>query len=227
MWSRRVFALWALAGLIALLAPARAAHAQTRCVTPNPALESVRSFALGQVTGFQVALASVDLRNTTGVQSANFSDAPVGYVIADHMLRVLAPMALERVGERAFARRLRRLAPVDSQRTAFRAQDEAEDIANTLARRSAGGRVRWSTPRGAAIETVVEGAALAGYAASPGRILLVHWAATIRSGIGAAFRMRITGNTLVDFTRTMLVAATAVTSCPPPTSKQATVTHAR
>lgn len=203
--------LAATLGLLVILSPMEAL-AQRQCASPSPTLLLVRQRALAQVRGGERAIDDVDLSNTSGVERANFSETAVGYAIADHMIRTLAPMALERVGERAFARRLRALAPVNSQQTAFRAQDLAEDVANTMARRM--GRVRWSTPRGAAVEVVVEGAALAGYAATPGSFNQQRYVTTISSGIGAARRIGLSIDAVASMARAMLVAAAAVSRCP-------------
>lgn len=188
------------------------ALAQGRCSSPSPALVMIRQRTLAQVPGAQRAIDDIELGNTSGVEQSTFAETNVGYAIADHMVRRLAPLALERIGERGFARQLRALAPVTSQQTAFRAQDLAEDIANTMARRA--GRVRWSTPRGAAVEVVVEGAALSGYVATPGSFDLRRYVTTISSGVGAAQRLGLSSAAIVSFARAMVTAAAAASRCP-------------
>ncbi len=189
----------------------RQAQAQP-CVRPSPLLVQVQARALEQL-GRRPVL-RVDLGASSGRGGGYFADPAVGYVIADVMTRQLAPLALERAGLRAYASHLRRLAPVTDQASAFAAQETAEGVANDLARRG-GRRIRWSTPRGAAIEVVVEAAALAGYAATPGSFPVDRYVTTIASGMGAAARMGIAADALGRIVTQMLERARAIARCGP------------
>lgn len=171
----------------------------------------VRDAGMRQLHHVATGLRDVPIVNSSGVDLAAFSEREVGYVIADTMVRELAPLALERIGERAMARRLRRLAPVTSQQTAFRAQDLAEDLANTLARRM--GRVRWRTPRGATLEVLVEAAAVSGYVATPGSMHRVRYVTTIQSGVGATERVGLQSEAVLQIMRAMLIRAASVARC--------------
>lgn len=189
----------------------RGAEAQP-CVRPSPLLVQVQARALEQVG--RPPVLRVDLGETSGHGGAHFADPRVGYVIADVMTRQLAPLVLDRAGLRAYASHLRRLPPVTDRASAFAAQETAEGVANDLGRRG-GGRVRWSTPRGAAIEVVAEAAALSGYAATPGSFPRDRYVTTIASGMGAAARMGIAGDTLGRLVTQMLERARGVARCGP------------
>ncbi len=200
-----------IALVASLLVQSAIAQGQPRCVSPDPVVVQTRDRALEQFPRGTVSLASIDVANTSGPAGEQFADPNVGYVIADRMVRELAPMALDHVGERALANRLRALAPVRSQETAWRAQDAAEDVANTIARRR--GHVRWSQPWGAAVEVTVEGAALAGYAANPGTIALRMYVLTIASGLGATQRVGLPVAAVQALAERMLQAMVSAARC--------------
>ncbi|MDP3279030.1 MAG: hypothetical protein Q8Q09_27805 [Deltaproteobacteria bacterium] len=208
-WTTWVCALAVCVSAITV-GPSRAS-AQPRCLSPSPTLNLLRNDAMRQLRAVAGGLSDVQIDNSSGVSTAAFSEREVGYVIADMMVRELAPMALERIGERAMARRLRRLAPVTSQQTAFRAQDLAEDLSGILARRMS--RIRWTSPRGATIEVLVEAAAVSGYVATPGSISRRRYVTTVQSGIGATERVGLNNAVVLRVVRAMMIRAANVAHC--------------